>query len=135
MSPRRSASLAACALIATGAAPAPFAAAQSSSPKPHLGIYDCYSGPSLDYDSSIKLVKGGRYEHTLARNGKTMTKASKGTYAIKGKRMTFRRGVLNGVRAEIRPPRAQGGRPFFNILAKNGKPAGITCTYTESANR
>jgi hypothetical protein len=115
---------------------APPAAAQSKPPKLKMGIYDCYSydssRSSLDYSSSIKLAKKGRYEHTRARNGKRMVRASKGTYRIKGTRLTFARGVLNKVAARISAGSTPSNPAKFNLLARNGKAAGITCTYNTS---
>lgn len=120
------------AVVASFAVPGA-AAAQTKPPKLKMGIYDCYSydsaPASLDYDSSIKLIRKGRYEATNGRRGRTMVKKSKGTYRIKGARMTFKGGMFNRIRADIKPGSTPSNPAKFNLRARNGKPAGITCTY------
>jgi hypothetical protein len=113
------------------------AGAQSS--KLRMGIHDCYgydySTQSLSYKSSIKLISKGRYEHTFGRKGKQMVKKTRGTYRVRGTRMTFSKGAMHRISARIVKSDFKNRPPKFNLLAKNGKAAGITCTWTESANR
>jgi hypothetical protein len=124
-------SLALACLAAALLIPAP-AGAQSTL-KLRTGIYDCYSydssRSSLDYDSSIKLLSKNRYEYSAARNGRVMRRKSAGTYRRSGNTMTFVRGRMNRIRARVVAGSTPSNPPKFNILAKNGKAAGITCTY------
>jgi hypothetical protein len=122
-------------LLAAGALGAP-SPASAQSLKLKMGIYDCYSydysTSSLSYSSSIKLIARGRYEHTFGRTGRRMVKATKGTYRVNGTRMTFTRGAMHRIAARVVKGSTPANPPKFNLLGKNGKAVGITCTYVTS---
>lgn len=120
---------AALATCAVGAAAVP---AAQAAPKLKLGVYDCmrydYSSGFLMFSSTIKLKPGKRYEHAFGRKKAKLTDKTTGTYRIKGKRVTFKRGGMSKSPAEI--DRDGSGPPHLNLLV-DGEPSGISCYFVK----
>ena len=119
-------------LAASTCALAVAAPAASAAPKLKLGVYDCmrydYSSGFLMFSSTIKLKPGKRYEHAFGREKAKLTDKSTGTYRIKGKRVTFKRGGMSKSPAQIE--RDGSGPPHLNLLV-DGEPSGISCYYVK----
>ena len=120
------AALAALAVTAGTAAPARAAATLQ------LGVYDCmrydYGSNMLLFSSTIKLKAGRRYEHAFGRKKARLTDKTTGTYRVRGKRVTFKRGGMSKSPAEIDSDGS--GPPHLNLLV-DGEPSGISCYFVE----
>ena len=119
-------------LAATACAVGVAAPAADAAPKLKLGVYDCmrydYSSGFLMFSSTVKLKAGKRYEHAFGRKKARLTDKTTGTYRIKGKRLTFKRGGMSKSPAEI--DRDGTGPAHFNLLV-DGRPSGISCYYVK----
>ena len=108
--------------------------AADAAPKLKLGVYDCmrydYSSGFLMFSSTIKLKSGKRYEHSFGRKKAKLTDKSTGTYRIEGKRVKFKRGGMNKVRAQIEPGTGPRKEPFLSLLYE-GRPSGISCYHVK----
>ena len=131
-SPQTSRSRITAILVATACAMGAAAPAADAAPKLKLGVYDCmrydYASGFLMFSSTIKLKPGKRYEHAFGRKKARLTDKTTGTYRIKGKRVTFKRGGMSKTPAAI--DRDGNGPPHLNLLV-DGEPSGISCYFVK----
>jgi hypothetical protein len=118
--------------LCAAAALAGTAATQASAaPTLKLGVYDCeffnFSTGTLQYQSSVKLLAGHKYQHAFNRHHATLEKPSSGTYSVSGTKVKFKGGGLGKLPGKI-VKTTGGGSPHI-ALYMNGKSTGTSCYF------
>jgi len=106
------------------------AALPAQAATPRRGLYDCV-GRYSSYVASVKIQAGGKYLYANARKGSTLKNATKGTYKVSGKKITWRSGTFKraGYVSTIYVT-TSSPKGYFSLDRKsNGTWTGISCYW------
>lgn len=116
-------------LTAPGAQAAP--AKPSAKPSVKKGFYACVtynpSSGQLELKYNLKFLGKGKYQHSPQAKGTKLVDPTAGTYRVKGRRVTFRTGVMKSRYGKI----DKASTPTVSIFSKKSGDTSIDC-YRQS---